>query len=177
MLAGIRSRLTFANVISLTALFIALGAGAYAAVLAPSSVKSRHIADGQVKAPDIIPSEVHDLGLTVLDTGGGGLIPCIGAWFTPLHHEAAYYRDPLGQVHLTGVISACGAGNQVFTLPEGFRPALSDVALPISDSYDGATLSVRQDGTVSVQGHIETDELPLNGLSFRCGPSGQNGCA
>jgi hypothetical protein len=41
------------NVLGLIALLIALGAGAYAAGLAPNSVKSKHIKDGQVKTRDL----------------------------------------------------------------------------------------------------------------------------
>lgn len=64
MLARARTHLTFANVISLTALFIALGAGAYAAGLAPNSVKSKNIKDGQVKQRDLAPPEaMQDAGL------------------------------------------------------------------------------------------------------------------
>jgi hypothetical protein len=51
MLAGIRSRLTFANVISVVALFAALGLGT-AWALEANSVKSKHIKDGQVKPAD-----------------------------------------------------------------------------------------------------------------------------
>ena len=53
MLAGIRGRLTYANVTATIALFIALGAGAYAAGLARDSVRSKHIKDGQVKEADL----------------------------------------------------------------------------------------------------------------------------
>jgi hypothetical protein len=52
LLPGIRSRLTFANVISVIALFIALGGGAYALTVPKDSVKSKHIVDGQVKPVD-----------------------------------------------------------------------------------------------------------------------------
>jgi hypothetical protein len=48
---NLRPRLSFANVISVVALFIALGGGAYA--LSRDSVKSRHIAKGAVKGSDL----------------------------------------------------------------------------------------------------------------------------
>jgi hypothetical protein len=47
------------NVVAYIALFFALSAGAYAAGLAPNSVKSKHIKDGQVTGAD-----VEDNGLT-----------------------------------------------------------------------------------------------------------------
>jgi hypothetical protein len=50
----IKSKLTFANVVSVVALFVALGGGAYALTIAPKdSVVSRSIKDGQVKQADI----------------------------------------------------------------------------------------------------------------------------
>jgi hypothetical protein len=49
MLTRLRSRLKFANVISVIALFVALGGGAYAA----ASVDSRDIEDDSIKSKDI----------------------------------------------------------------------------------------------------------------------------
>jgi len=49
MLTRLRSRLTFANVISVVALFVALGGGAYAA----ANIDSRDIEDDSVKSKDI----------------------------------------------------------------------------------------------------------------------------
>jgi hypothetical protein len=47
-------KLTYANVMASVAVFIALGAGAYAAINLPkNSVKSKHIAPGQVKPADL----------------------------------------------------------------------------------------------------------------------------
>lgn len=53
MIARFRKDPLVGNVLGLVALFIALGAGAYAAGLAPNSVKSKHIKDGQVKEDDL----------------------------------------------------------------------------------------------------------------------------
>lgn len=49
----IRRHLTFANVTSVLAVFVALAAGAWAAGLKRDSVKSRHIQDGAVQTQDI----------------------------------------------------------------------------------------------------------------------------
>jgi hypothetical protein len=46
------------NVISYAALFFAMSAGAYAAGLAPNSVKSKHIKDGHVANADLAPDAV-----------------------------------------------------------------------------------------------------------------------
>jgi hypothetical protein len=50
---GARRHLTFANVASTVAVFVALAAGAWAAGLPKNSVKSRQIKDGAVHAQDI----------------------------------------------------------------------------------------------------------------------------
>ena len=47
-----RSKITYANVVSTIALFLALGGGVYAYALGRNEVKSKHIAPGQVKASD-----------------------------------------------------------------------------------------------------------------------------
>jgi hypothetical protein len=71
LLAGIRSRLTYANVISTLCLFLLLGGGAYAVSTAPrNSVVSKSIKNDQVKSPD-----VKDNGLTGADIQESSLGP------------------------------------------------------------------------------------------------------
>ncbi len=54
MLRKLRTRITFANVVSMIALFVALGGTSYAAVtLKKNSVRSTHIKDGQVTTKDV----------------------------------------------------------------------------------------------------------------------------
>lgn len=53
MLGGMRPKLSFANVISLIALFVALGGGAYAAVVSKNTVSSKSIKTGAVKSIDV----------------------------------------------------------------------------------------------------------------------------
>ncbi|MGH2973699.1 MAG: hypothetical protein ACRDLL_02365 [Solirubrobacterales bacterium] len=54
-----RRHLTFANIVSLIALFVALGGGAYATLRLPrNSVRSGTIRDGQVKNADLATSAV-----------------------------------------------------------------------------------------------------------------------
>jgi hypothetical protein len=49
MRAALRSWLTYANVMATIAVFIALGAGAYAVGIGRNDVKSKHIKDSGVK--------------------------------------------------------------------------------------------------------------------------------
>lgn len=65
MFGRVRSRLTYANVMSTLAVFIAIGGGAYAAGLARNSVKSKQIKDNAVKSIDIGDGQV-----TAIDVGG-----------------------------------------------------------------------------------------------------------
>ncbi len=55
----VRKRLTFPNVVSVVALFVALGGGAYAISLEKNSVKSKHIKDGQVRSRDLANDAVN----------------------------------------------------------------------------------------------------------------------
>jgi hypothetical protein len=66
----LRGRLTYANVMASIAVFIALGAGAYAAGLAPNSVKSKHIKDGNVQNQDLANPAVN--GSKVFPNSLGG---------------------------------------------------------------------------------------------------------
>ena len=54
MLTSLRARMTYANVMSTIAVFIALGGSSYAAVtLQRNAVKNRHIAAGAVTSPKV----------------------------------------------------------------------------------------------------------------------------
>lgn len=57
-MSKVTERLTFANVVSVVALFIAIGGGAYAAGLAKNSVKSKQIAAKAVKTSELANNAV-----------------------------------------------------------------------------------------------------------------------
>ena len=173
MLAGIRSRLTFANMVSVIALFIALGAGAYAAGLAPNSVKSKHIVDGQVKQRDLaVPEQWHPADFT----GDAG---CRWENLNTNFNSAAYYRDPQGRVHLKGTVRLNDSDCQgfppgaIFSLPAGYQPAKAEVHPVVSNDLPGV---VYIDPAVRIQAGSPTNWVSLDGISFRCAPSGVDGC-
>ena len=58
-MSKLMERLTFANVMSVVAVFIAIGGGAYAAGLAKDSVKSKQIAANAVKEPELACQRRH----------------------------------------------------------------------------------------------------------------------
>ncbi len=78
MLTRIRSQLTFANVVSSPALFIALGGGAYALTLPSNSVGTRQIkrdavTRSKIRAGAIDSSKVKDATLLAADFKAGQL--------------------------------------------------------------------------------------------------------
>ena len=104
-----------------------------------------------------------------------------------LETEVGYYRDPLGRVFLQGTATKCGnppSGNSIFTLPPGFRPAPRRQIHPTlagGGSFgDFGVVIVAPNGSVeAVAGNFSASSsgfIGLNGLSFRCAPSGANGC-
>lgn len=196
---------------------IAGGGTAYAAGLANNSVKSRHIANGQIKVPDLAPAAQWD---EIGDTDGPEFqaahrVTCFeqptqnvtvieGDWHndaTGSFQTAAFYRDPYGTVHLKGRISRgeCPEGSRVqgeaavapgdeddsiFDLPPGFRPGATAVFGPgPPESLIGAhgddsrgDIHIRPDGTVEATSPFDRSWLSLDGVSFRCAPSGVSGC-
>lgn len=75
---AIRRRLTFANVVSVIALFVALGGGAYAISIGKGDVKSRHIAKGAVKSKqlkndDVRSIDIEDGQVAASDLGPGSV--------------------------------------------------------------------------------------------------------
>jgi hypothetical protein len=118
------------------------------------------------------PETTHDIDLGNNGFLGGG------------HDVPQYFRDLSGVVHLTGVIRApiggYGAGTTWVTLPDGYRPAaeLAFVAYPVTDTVNAVRFTVvKATGAVTSYTFANAgDYLGLDGVSFRCAPSGANGC-
>jgi len=115
-----------------------------------------------------------------------------------VHNSAAFLRDRQGIVYLKGLVVAEDVGvdtcdfsftsdRRIFNLPPGYRPALREVEVALSSS---AVARVNVDNDLSAQpsgpGAVMID-LPateetaknwvsLDSISFRCAPSGVNGC-
>lgn len=104
-------------------------------------------------------------------------------------NTAGYYRDPFGRVHLKGWVrrlSGTGCGPVIFTLPPGYRPLGDENQLVSNGPIDTNTntvatiVVVRSDagifsGQVTFSGGNQQDVF-IDGISFRCAPSEQNGC-
>ena len=159
----IRSSLTYANVMVTILAFVVLGGGAYAAFHLPrNSVRSRNIVNGQVKKQDLGAAlKFNDAGLPDSCTG----VSDGWASASPSTNRAAYARDAFGVVHLRGIVDQCGATPKIFTLPPGYRPAKEEFA-PAGGPV------------VYANGRVDggTNQILLDGRTFRCAPSGKNGC-
>jgi hypothetical protein len=100
-------------------------------------------------------------------------------------NEAGYYRDPFGFVHLRGYVRNCEqveADSRIFLLPQGYRPSRTEVQPVASETGTGAPetkiVTVNSAGFPSVftTSFPSGVKLSLDGIAFRCGPSGANGC-
>jgi hypothetical protein len=92
-----------------------------------------------------------------------------------------YRRDQLGNVHLSGYPERCGTPSpdpdRIFTLPKGYRPeggALYPTFAAFSNSP--VKLDIESNGAVFALNSAPDEIVQLIGISFRCAPSGKNGC-
>jgi hypothetical protein len=113
----------------------------------------------------------------------------------PNFNTAAFLRDRLGFVHLKGIVDAedigagpCGdsGGDPViFHLPAGYRPAKREVHVTLTNSQLGR-IAVDGPNLGLMAGAVSWEEpttwpnaklwISLDGISFRCAPSGSDGC-
>ncbi len=89
-----------------------------------------------------------------------------------------YYRDIGGTVHLAGDAALCGSpvsGNHIFTLPPGYRP-VADQDQAVVNNGNFNDLTIDSEGRVFDFAAISGAIVALDGVTFRCGPSGKSGC-
>jgi hypothetical protein len=154
MLTRLRSHLTFANVASLIALFVALGGSATAAVIitsnsqvASGTISGHHPPSG--KHPNIIPNSVNgpDVQNLVFNNisplGAGWDGNCFGGG------NPAVAKSVENVVYLRGeMCRTSGASNLLFKMPVGYRPTKSEYLTV--DQFNGATgrIVIHTDGDV-----------------------------
>jgi hypothetical protein len=98
-------------------------------------------------------------------------------------NDVGFLRDPFGFVHLKGLPicdapGGCGTGGTetVFALPAGYRPAAREHHRPATHEPVTA-VRIDSEGNVRIGGSAEWfGNFSLDGITFRCAPSGQNGC-
>jgi hypothetical protein len=101
-------------------------------------------------------------------------------------NPAGYYKDPLGVVHLKGLVwCSCNSNQQyvpgpsaptrtVFTLPVGYRPAANEAAT-VWANWSYLHLAVHSNGDVEIRPHTDSETtdaktaLSLDGITFRAG--------
>lgn len=83
------------------------------------------------------------------------------------YSKAAYFKDPAGYVHLTGVIKSGTVGSSAFALPPGYRPAVAPG--PFASVSNGAfgRVDVGTDGTVTPQSPSSNLSVSLDGIIFK----------
>ena len=111
---------------------------------------------------------------------------------TPGFNLAGFFRDRSGVVHLKGFVQVYdNAGlcadfslsdfqTRIFDLPPGYRPEGLGFFPGVSGPGGFARIDVWANGEVHVAGNVIVSDakqwVSLEGISFRCGPSGVNGC-
>lgn len=161
--------------------------------LAPNSVSGGKIANETVGSADIGPRAVRQSELAppedwrpvtfgpppppgsctfrqaFADYGGG-------------FSSAGFYRDPSGTVHMKGLIKLVGGQapgvcfDAIFDLPAGYRPMERHLFTVLSNGV-AARVDVSPSSRVEyISGGDPYQWLSLDGITFRCAPSGANGC-
>lgn len=154
-----------------------LGSGAVtAAKLGDGAVTSPKLGNGSVTGAKLsadavaAPVTLADLPNTI---SGGCALPIGDSWADQspdVNEEAGWIAEPTGIVHLQGVVRRCNAaGETIFTLPEGARPARR---VHLATMYEDGTVeevTVFTSGIIVVAGAQTNVGLFLDGLSFRAG--------
>jgi hypothetical protein len=162
--------------------------------IAANAVDSGKVADGAITPAKLNAGlQFTDVGLPEMPILGAGCPPGANGWYNNFQNavdqRVGYARDPFGVVHLRGVAINCTSSGvccpTVFQLPAGFRPDLppggvESFAGLLAHFEPGAfsvgRVDVRGAGRVEVGGVAVGDGISFSGITFRCGPSDQNGC-
>ena len=114
------------------------------------------------------------------DCGGGA-----NSWanYGDGYTRAAFFRDSIGMVHLSGVVKGGQFQCAIFQLPAGYRPEERTILPVLVDPDVLGRVDIAQAGVGGVSGVVRpktasgtNSYVSLAGISFPCGPSGQDGC-
>ena len=170
--------------------------------LAANSIDSRRVSANAARGAHIVDStlELGAAGWNEVGDGDGPPFtpyPSLGftqVWanFDGVHHTVAFRRDQTGFVHLKGLVRFTPVPDcfcvlahdaaipwEVFTLPLGFRPAARESQITLQQGRL-AGIEVHASGQVILD-LIGADMgkgewASLDTITFRCAPSGSNGC-
>lgn len=87
---------------------------------------------------------------------------------TGYYAQSGYWIDKCGVVHLSGMIAngTVTSGTLLFTLPEGYRPAKTEVFIALSAGIL-CRIDVENTGSVLVQSGASAGWLSLSGITFK----------
>ncbi len=115
-------------------------------------------------------------------------IYCVWKNYGGEFNTAAFARDRAGIVHLKGLVDAedgegcafvAASDRHIFTLPPGYRPVARGLHIALTNGALGR-LDITTGGRVQVEAPTTEANarvyFQLDGISFRCAPSGANGC-
>ena len=166
-----------ALVISVIALFVALGGSGYAAVkINGSRLKNKSVSGKKLKNRTITRKKIKKRTLTGAEIRAPEAYREVGSRGQPPftngarnygngYSTTAFFRDNDWIVHLKGTLTAI-TGRVVFTLPPGYRPPLT-LDIGVIASSRAAWIYVRPNGEVEVHGPAGTANYGLDGVSFR----------
>lgn len=83
------------------------------------------------------------------------------------YSKAAYLKDPMGFVHLLGVIKGGTVGSAAFTLPPGYRPAVDPGPFAVVSNGVFGRVDVMSDGTVVPQSPSNNTSVSLENIVFK----------
>ena len=100
--------------------------------------------------------------------GATGEAPFTNAWVSWGSPYAAvgYWRDPLGFVHLHGVVLSGTVGLAAFTLPPGLRPAFEQTLHVLSNGTTGR-IDITTGGEVIPKAPSTNASVSLDNISFK----------
>jgi hypothetical protein len=173
-------QLTFANVISMAALFVALGGTATAVTYVvssnsqigpgtisghnPPSGKHSNIIAGSINGKDIEAPKLHLLNAPGEPSFQHGCAN-VGSVGLPV----GFFKDDQGVVHLQGIYSCPSSNTVAFQLPPGYRPAPQKHAdFPLAQGGPGDFMLVAGPNTGGPAGGVEsTSNIGfLDGITF-----------
>jgi hypothetical protein len=190
-----------ALVISLIALFVAMGGTGYAALkVSGKNVKNRSLTGKDIKRNSLGRNEVKESSLGKVSTarsadtaasagslGGRAASSFAPAGTPPLrplqlltpweqvagYSPVGFWEEPLGTIHLQGVISGDLIGTTMFVLPPGARPRTTR-RLPTTCQVDNDSFGVVEispNGEARpLYGACNPSIIYLDGMEFRTAP-------
>jgi hypothetical protein len=157
-----------ALVISLIALFVALGGTSYAAI---ATLPANSVGTVQLKNRAVTSSKINATGLAIEpeawhEIGAPGQPAFQSGWVneSTTFTTAAFYKDPFGRIYLKGYVKGgTGLDSTIFTLPPGYRPSKNVCESTWAAGAASYICVVASTGIVEAG---RTSAL-LDGLSFR----------